>query len=274
MARRPRNPGTPAQQPTALTIQLADARQKIAERILGREGVGLEITGYEALKEAGENWHKYNWDLLARIFTADEFAREVDFAGPPTVMSVSLGGPPPARYRQAVARPHSRARGLNPGVSPSLGEVPEFEAQAAGSPDPTRLALRAYRDLDLHPEISRAAGDLYLDGHYANAIEDFVKALNQLVRLRSGEELDGAKLMERVFAPGGPILRFNDLADDWDRDEQKGFMMMFSGAVAGLRKPRAHKLIKDDPERALEFIAFVSLLAKLLEGARKLPRSP
>jgi uncharacterized protein (TIGR02391 family) len=273
MARRPRNPGTPAQQPTALTIPVADARQKIAERIQVGKELASKSLGYEALKEAGENWHKYNWDLLARIFTADEFAREVDFAGPPTVMSVSLGGPPPQpdiarRLRDRIAALESILECL-----PLLAN-PEFEAQAAGSPDPTSRALRAYRDLDLHPEISRAAGDLYLDGHYANAIEDSVKALNQLVRLRSGEELDGAKLMERVFAPGGPILRFNDLADDWDRDEQKGFMMMFSGAVAGLRNPRAHKLIKDDPERALEFIAFVSLLAKLLEGARKLPRSP
>ena len=56
-----------------------------------------------------------------------------------------------------------------------------------------------------------------------------------------------------------------------DEDEQQGFMMMFGGAVAGLRNPRAHKLIKDDPERALEFIAFVSLLAKLLDGAKKTP---
>ena len=46
-------------------------------------------------------------------------------------------------------------------------------------------------------------------------------------------------------------------------------VMMFAGAVAGLRNPRAHKLIKDDPERALEFIAYVSLLAKLLDGANK-----
>jgi uncharacterized protein (TIGR02391 family) len=64
-------------------------------------------------------------------------------------------------------------------------------------------------------------------------------------------------------------LKFNDLADQSERDEQKGFMMLFNGAVAGIRNPRAHKLIKDDPERALEFIAFVSLLAKLLDGAKK-----
>lgn len=135
--------------------------------------------------------------------------------------------------------------------------------------DAASRAIRAYGDLDLHPEIGRAASDLYRDEHYANAIEDAVKALNALVRLRSGVELDGAQLMTTVFSPKDPILRFNDLADQSDKDEQQGFMMMFAGAVAGLRNPRAHKLIKDDPERALEFIAFVSLLAKLLDGARK-----
>jgi hypothetical protein len=46
-------------------------------------------------------------------------------------------------------------------------------------------------------------------------------------------------------------------------------MMMFSGAVAGLRNPRAHRIIKDDPESTLEFIAFVSLLAKLADKATK-----
>jgi uncharacterized protein (TIGR02391 family) len=130
-------------------------------------------------------------------------------------------------------------------------------------------ALRAYDGLDLHAEIDRAAAALYRGGHYANAIEDAVKALNGLVRLRSGVDEDGTTLMERVFSPKNAILKFNDLNDETDRNEQKGFMMMFSGAVAGLRNPRAHKLIEDDAERALEFIAFVSLLAKLLDGAVK-----
>jgi uncharacterized protein (TIGR02391 family) len=95
-----------------------------------------------------------------------------------------------------------------------------------------------------------------------------VKVLNALVRMRSGvDDQDGTTLMERVFSPRNPILKFNALADQSDRDEQKGYMMLFSGAVTGLRNPRAHKLIQDDAERALEFIAFVSLLAKLLDGA-------
>jgi uncharacterized protein (TIGR02391 family) len=146
-----------------------------------------------------------------------------------------------------------------------LIDAPEASSGRAGK------ALQAYEGLEVHPEIERAAGDLYRNGHYANAVEDAVKALNDLVRMRSGEQGDGTSLMERVFSAKSPVLRFNDMRDQSDSDEQKGFMMMFSGAVAGLRNPRAHKLIKDDPERALEFIAFVSLLAKLVDGAKKEP---
>ncbi|MET4233751.1 uncharacterized protein (TIGR02391 family) [Bradyrhizobium sp. LA6.10] len=140
--------------------------------------------------------------------------------------------------------------------------------------DASSRVIRAYEGLDLHPEIARAASELYANKHYANAIEDAVKALNAFVRLRSGvEDRDGIKLMEFVFSVKNPVLAFNDLRNDSDEDEQKGFMMMFSGAVAGLRNPRAHRLVQDDPERALEFIAFISLLAKLVDGAKRLPKA-
>ena len=75
--------------------------------------------------------------------------------------------------------------------------------------------------------------------------------------------------METVFSANNPVIKFNALADQSDRDEQKGFMWLFSGAVMGLRNPRAHKFVQDDPERALEFIAFISLLAKLVDDASR-----
>jgi uncharacterized protein (TIGR02391 family) len=140
------------------------------------------------------------------------------------------------------------------------------ERLEVGSTGDVNRIVRAYEGLNLHHEIARAASKRYQDGHYADAVEAAVKALNNLVRLRSGSDLDGTRLMESVFSPNNPVLKFNSLVDQSDKDEQKGFMMMFSGAVAGLRNPRAHKFIQDDPERALEFIAYVSLLAKLLDG--------
>jgi uncharacterized protein (TIGR02391 family) len=162
------------------------------------------------------------------------------------------------------------ARGQRRAIASVTAAIERLEERLTDSDeDETGKSLRAYEGLTLHPEIARAANDLYHDGHYANAVEASVKSLNGLVRLRSGLELDGTSLMEKAFSPNNPILKFNDLSDQSDRDEQKGFMMMFSGAVSGLRNPRAHGFIHDDPERALEFIAFVSLLAKLLDEAKK-----
>lgn len=131
-------------------------------------------------------------------------------------------------------------------------------------------ALRAIEGLDLHPEIERAAGKLYRDGHYANAVEDACKALNAFVKLRSGrDDLDGTSLMLTVFSTKTPILRFNELKDESDRSEQAGMMHLYAGAMMGLRNPRAHKIVRDDAERALEYIAFVSLLAKILDEAER-----
>lgn len=138
--------------------------------------------------------------------------------------------------------------------------------------DPNKT-LRAYQGMDLHPVIAAAASGLYADGHFKNAVLDAVIALNNHVRAKSFvTDLDGVGLMEYVFGPKNPVLQFNALETTSDRDEQKGYMGMFSGAVSGLRNPRAHGLVVDDPERALEFIAFVSLLTKLVDGA-KLNRS-
>jgi hypothetical protein len=92
-----------------------------------------------------------------------------------------------------------------------------------GTDNPADRAIRAYGGLDLHTEIARAASSLYHDGHYANAIEDAIKALNALVRLRSGIEADGTALMQTAFSPKKPVLQFNDLTDQSDRDEQQGF---------------------------------------------------
>lgn len=148
------------------------------------------------------------------------------------------------------------------------------ELADAGIGGSAAKAIKAYEGLELHPDIAKAANNLYLDGHYANAIEDSVKALNALVRLKSGiTNKDGVELMQHVFSTKNPILKFNQLTDESDRNEQKGFMDMFTGAVTGLRNPRAHKIIQDDPEMALEFIAFISLLAKLTDKVgNKIPQ--
>ena len=46
--------------------------------------------------------------------------------------------------------------------------------------------------------------------------------------------------MRTVFSSKDPILAFNDLADQTDRDEQEGTMHLFEGAVLAIRNPGGH----------------------------------
>lgn len=74
--------------------------------------------------------------------------------------------------------------------------------------------------------------------------------------------------MQNVFSPKNPVLKFSDLQTQTEQSEQQGMMFLYAGAMLALRNPRAHEIIEDDPEKALEYIAFLSLLAKSLDKAK------
>jgi uncharacterized protein (TIGR02391 family) len=164
-------------------------------------------------------------------------------------------------YVDGIARTIAKLETVIALMEEKLGGVPE---------DPAARARRAFGDLDLHPEVARVAGPLFEDGHYANAVEDSCKVLDMLVKMRSGrDDLSGTELMQAVFSPNKPVLKFSDLKTESDKSEQQGMMFLYSGAMLALRNPRAHGLIDDHPERALEYVAFVSLLAKALDRAKR-----
>lgn len=85
-------------------------------------------------------------------------------------------------------------------------------------------------------------------------------------------DLDGAPLMSTVFSANSPVLAFNPLADQTEKDEQQGMMHLFIGAVLALRNPRAHSVFDDSPELALDAMAFLSMLAKRLDTATRRSR--
>jgi len=53
---------------------------------------------------------------------------------------------------------------------------------------------RSLAGIDLHPAIEQAAAQLFRDGHFANAVENACKALNNLVQMKSGNyQLDNTQ---------------------------------------------------------------------------------
>lgn len=116
--------------------------------------------------------------------------------------------------------------------------------------------------------LASATRDLFADGHYAQAIEQGFKAVNAVVQQRTGYSDEWRPLMERAFSPKDPKLAVNGLESRADRDEQTGAMMLFGGAMAGIRNVRAHKLHRsDDATTALELLAFANYLIRVAESA-------
>jgi uncharacterized protein (TIGR02391 family) len=125
-----------------------------------------------------------------------------------------------------------------------------------------------FEGLDVHPRIAGASSDLYRDKHYPEAVLGALLALETFVQEKTGRyDASGPLLMQQVFSPDGPVLAFNALADQSDRDEQKGLMLLFQGVVFAFRNPRAPRVLADSSEQALQAIALISLLAKRLERA-------
>ena len=262
----PRRSTSPEPKPANLTTQ----QMRVAIPKLERRISELSAIDVSTIQERGDPrfaaLEQKIDDTLVEIFgndTLDYIRFRVD-----TLDTASVN------YMYGTPLPEIREgyqRGIEQAISNLQTIIELFQEKLNDSGEtPEGRAFRAFGELDIHPEIERAAGMLFRDGHYANAIEDACKVLDALVKTKSGRtDLSGTKLMQTVFSPHAPVLRFNDLKNQTDLDEQQGMMFLYSGAMLALRNPRAHELIQDDPEKALEYIGFLSLLAKSLDKAVK-----
>lgn len=255
--------------PAELTAeQITQGITKIQKRIAELEAMlqCQELT--KLARDARSATQKIN-DTLMQVFGFDsiEYNKTYKIGGLyKNCGIIVIGGRPTPDY-EYVRDYHDGIRDAIATLGTVVDMLKERLEDMGASPE--GKARRAIEGLDLHRDIEEAAGQLYRDGHYSNAVLAAANALTALVKYRSGYTQDGVDLMNNVFSLNKPVLKLNELQDDSDRDEQKGFMMLLKGVVTALRNPRAHKQIDDDPEEAVEFIAFISLLAKRVDKAKK-----
>lgn len=128
-----------------------------------------------------------------------------------------------------------------------------------------------FADYDLHSRIKEVVGTKYEDGHYAETVEagfkEVIKRVKDYVNAKNGGNVDGTRAMGRAFdfERQEPLIKFNNLQSEEEKDEHRGIAFLFKGIV-GIRNRKAHEnIVLNDPYRALEYLALASLLMRLLD---------
>jgi uncharacterized protein (TIGR02391 family) len=130
-------------------------------------------------------------------------------------------------------------------------------------------------DLMVSSEPLRTASrDLFVNGHYAQAVEEGFKCLNNAVKDKARKHtVDGDSLMRTVFSAKSPVLKLNQLRTKSQEDEQRGYMDIYAGAMTGIRNPRAHEhQTGDGPEAGLEMLVLANHLMRKLQTSSKARR--
>ncbi len=97
-------------------------------------------------------------------------------------------------------------------------------------------------NLSLHPKVKAISLKLFKNSHYAQAVFESVKALNNYVKGKANiTDKDLSDAMAKAFNEKNPIIKLNDLITQSDIDEQRGFKFLFMGAMTGIRNPIGHE---------------------------------
>lgn len=123
---------------------------------------------------------------------------------------------------------------------------------------------------NIHPQIISIAKSRFDDGHYADAVEAAFKEVNARVKgiytSRTSIEKDGAKLMQAAFSVQNPIIKLGDISTETGTNVQQGYMDMFSGAMKGIRNPKAHNNQTISKADAIRKLHFASMLMHKLDN--------
>ncbi|SFF22142.1 TIGR02391 family protein [Paracidovorax wautersii] len=145
----------------------------------------------------------------------------------------------------------------------------EVAAENTG-PGPLAVASAFPRVEDLlHPAIVTHAVPLFRNGHLRDAVLTGVVAVFDMIRARTGLDLDGKDLVGQAFGMNNGRLIFSEVDSLSGQNDQKGFMMIFEGVYTGVRNVKAHSLTHDLTEvKAIQYLVTLSLLARRVDECK------
>lgn len=119
----------------------------------------------------------------------------------------------------------------------------------------------------IHSEVSKYCKAELLQDNYFHAVFEATKGLAQRIRDMSGIQLDGAALVDKVFAIERPLLALNTLQTETEKSEHKGFALLLKGCFGAVRNPLAHepKILWKGEDDAADYLSLISLMHRKLD---------
>ena len=228
-----------------LTNKQQDRVAELFETIclqIGRNGsLIVELTGIERIAVGDKECDM--WTLATRLIPDKLTLNALEYCIPATKRAIG-------QLQEDIQR------GVRDKQGKLIVQPPVYKAE---------LPINLFDKMQFHPEVVKASRSLFESRHYAQAIFEAFKAVENFVQDKSGLTLYGTNLMERVFNEENPILKVPE-ASHYYKEVQKGFKHLFIGASQGIRNPKAHKeIVQKDPYITLEYLGFFSFLLKRID---------
>lgn len=220
--------------------------------------------------ERARTYLNKNRTFVQKVLTKAKVLRFIDVAPPPMVGGYMIRNVNPLDLIFNPPYGLDIYSHISDVIEQAIGIIettPEFSLQLNSQP-------KSQSDYDvwylIHPSISEVSRKRMKDGYYADAVEAACKALNSrvrdIVKDQIGEELDGAKLMQKALSVNNPIIAISDCSTTSGQNTQKGYMEIFAGVMTGIRNPNAHDNNVITLEGAFRKLILLSLLMYKIDG--------
>jgi uncharacterized protein (TIGR02391 family) len=126
-----------------------------------------------------------------------------------------------------------------------------------------------------HAEIFKYCTRELVEEDCFGAVFEASKGLAERIRSLCGLDEDGHRLIQEAFEGSDPMIAFNSLRTDTERNEQRGLATLMRGMFSAFRNPEAHepKLLWHVSESdALDLLSTTSLIHRRLDTAVVLRR--
>jgi uncharacterized protein (TIGR02391 family) len=246
----PRKPSRPDPKPP--TISLEEGKRRLTTM---RDKADALLASRPLSEQAVQTWGNQTVEYIKQTFGEDSSHLGTFYGNITISFDDGSGYDHYAEERDAVKLRERRA------ALDSILEALETDIQFSGPTQPKAVDDFWHR---LHPTVTHVARSLFESKHYADAVLASLRELNSKIKSSAkkatGNEFDGADLMQRAFSPINPIFRLGDLSTEDGKNIQQGYMQIFAGAMIAIRNPKSHSNVAIDADRAIHLLHLASLL--------------